>query len=102
MIRRPPRSTLFPYTTLFRSALGEVVRRPRIRKDGPLDRDDGRDVSRLGGADLAGGGRSQPPILPVPPPGGRTPARHRAGRRGSAPPPPRGSRGATAPRSGGG
>src|SRR2546427_2060498 len=24
MIRRPPRSTLFPYTTLFRSALGEV------------------------------------------------------------------------------
>src|SRR3712207_7603669 len=27
MIRRPPRSTLFPYTTLFRSGLGvEVVR----------------------------------------------------------------------------
>src|SRR2546422_8246695 len=26
MIRRPPRSTLFPYTTLFRSSLG---RRPR-------------------------------------------------------------------------
>src|SRR5256885_15263304 len=25
MIRRPPRSTLFPYTTLFRSAGGEVV-----------------------------------------------------------------------------
>src|SRR3712207_8209841 len=25
MIRRPPRSTLFPYTTLFRSALGIVV-----------------------------------------------------------------------------
>src|SRR3712207_8347978 len=24
MIRRPPRSTLFPYTTLFRSALAEV------------------------------------------------------------------------------
>src|SRR2546430_7740394 len=24
MIRRPPRSTLFPYTTLFRSAPGEV------------------------------------------------------------------------------
>src|SRR3712207_8733600 len=24
MIRRPPRSTLFPYTTLFRSALGEA------------------------------------------------------------------------------
>src|SRR2546422_8039096 len=25
MIRRPPRSTLFPYTTLFRSRLGSVV-----------------------------------------------------------------------------
>src|SRR2546427_9053794 len=30
MIRRPPRSTLFPYTTLFRSVLGdrEAVTRP--------------------------------------------------------------------------
>src|SRR3712207_7849046 len=27
MIRRPPRSTLFPYTTLFRSAVGSVVLR---------------------------------------------------------------------------
>src|SRR3712207_9151269 len=26
MIRRPPRSTLFPYTTLFRSAVGMSVR----------------------------------------------------------------------------
>src|SRR3712207_7428694 len=26
MIRRPPRSTLFPYTTLFRSAVGEQPR----------------------------------------------------------------------------
>src|SRR3712207_6864546 len=26
MIRRPPRSTLFPYTTLFRSALGDHAR----------------------------------------------------------------------------
>src|SRR2546430_13659861 len=26
MIRRPPRSTLFPYTTLFRSAVGAEVR----------------------------------------------------------------------------
>src|SRR2546430_3517439 len=25
MIRRPPRSTLFPYTTLFRSATGEQI-----------------------------------------------------------------------------
>src|SRR3712207_7003375 len=37
MIRRPPRSTLFPYTTLFRS-LGRAgdrrVRRPCLRRDG--------------------------------------------------------------------
>src|SRR5947207_7451874 len=32
MIRRPPRSTLFPYTTLFRS-LG-VLRRPALGADG--------------------------------------------------------------------
>src|SRR3712207_6870929 len=32
MIRRPPRSTLFPYTTLFRSVAGEVgQRRPVVR-----------------------------------------------------------------------
>src|SRR2546426_2000149 len=30
MIRRPPRSTLFPYTTLFRS--GEVGARPRAQR----------------------------------------------------------------------
>src|SRR5689334_23995064 len=30
MIRRPPRSTLFPYTTLFRSAGGVGFDRPRI------------------------------------------------------------------------
>src|SRR2546421_6391657 len=29
MIRRPPRSTLFPYTTLFRSTLPERSRAPR-------------------------------------------------------------------------
>src|SRR2546425_5178446 len=28
MIRRPPRSTLFPYTTLFRSVTGVIVARP--------------------------------------------------------------------------
>src|SRR3712207_8585557 len=27
MIRRPPRSTLFPYTTLFRSVLGQLLGR---------------------------------------------------------------------------
>src|SRR2546430_17491641 len=30
MIRRPPRSTLFPYTTLFRSHLGPGVHAPPV------------------------------------------------------------------------
>src|SRR5438270_4703981 len=54
MIRRPPRSTLFPYTTLFRSSLcrvrrhfagdqviGEGLERPPVRLErqgAPLDR----------------------------------------------------------------
>src|SRR2546430_10476693 len=36
MIRRPPRSTLFPYTTLFRSAVGTVLQADG-RAAGPLD-----------------------------------------------------------------
>src|SRR2546422_8112551 len=35
MIRRPPRSTLFPYTTLFRSGRPDSHRRGRRRDDGP-------------------------------------------------------------------
>src|SRR3712207_9177456 len=46
MIRRPPRSTLFPYTTLFRS-VGEV-------SDGAL----GGDISRVGRRDSPEGGRA--------------------------------------------
>src|SRR3712207_8806539 len=33
MIRRPPRSTLFPYTTLFRSAAEEALRESENRLD---------------------------------------------------------------------
>src|SRR5256886_11555564 len=33
MIRRPPRSTLFPYTTLFRSFLGGVLQRKIVPPD---------------------------------------------------------------------
>src|SRR5256885_9644344 len=32
MIRRPPRSTLFPYTTLFRSLLGHLLGAPRSER----------------------------------------------------------------------
>src|SRR3712207_9022142 len=41
MIRRPPRSTLFPYTTLFRSAYG--ARRDRAREADERHRADGED-----------------------------------------------------------
>src|SRR6185436_20397894 len=48
MIRRPPRSTLFPYTTLFRSpewtAIPESA--PRVPADRPADRTD-RKSTRL-------------------------------------------------------
>src|SRR2546421_9482366 len=37
MIRRPPRSTLFPYTTLFRSV--RAITRPAAARRGPLPQD---------------------------------------------------------------
>src|SRR5258705_2958128 len=36
MIRRPPRSTLFPYTTLFRSRISKSLR--CVRQDQPYNR----------------------------------------------------------------
>src|SRR3712207_6915851 len=51
MIRRPPRSTLFPYTTLFRS----VAREERARARGGEERPDHGtgDGSAVGGGDGA-------------------------------------------------
>src|SRR2546430_11839430 len=52
MIRRPPRSTLFPYTTLFRSVGGEHHRRDVAQgsvvghEHDPLDRVVGNEPSR--------------------------------------------------------
>src|SRR5256885_17192142 len=37
MIRRPPRSTLFPYTTLFRSVPGAIVRFVDAANGSPRD-----------------------------------------------------------------
>src|SRR3712207_9161303 len=37
MIRRPPRSTLFPYTTLFRSERRRDRGRPRVEREGDDD-----------------------------------------------------------------
>src|SRR2546422_4963375 len=36
MIRRPPRSTLFPYTTLFRSVIEALERHPGVRASASL------------------------------------------------------------------
>src|SRR2546426_7384050 len=33
MIRRPPRSTLFPYTTLFRSIRARLLKQSRVSRD---------------------------------------------------------------------
>src|SRR3712207_9001906 len=55
MIRRPPRSTLFPYTTLFRSHVGvdEVLRRHPEAPGGDLLRRAAPEVSvRVGGEPL--------------------------------------------------
>src|SRR5437016_10882767 len=48
MIRRPPRSTLFPYTTLFRSRDRHPARPPRtdVRQPGGRDRGHGRRAHR--------------------------------------------------------
>src|SRR3712207_9568431 len=35
MIRRPPRSTLFPYTTLFRSVRPRAIRDMEVGREGP-------------------------------------------------------------------
>src|SRR3712207_7735210 len=51
MIRRPPRSTLFPYTTLFRSLLHPRAARP----------DQGREAGLLAGAEGGELLRRRPP-----------------------------------------
>src|SRR5256885_11407037 len=52
MIRRQPRSTLFPYTTLFRSAVGVDQRATRVaRVDGGVGLDEGAERART--VDLA-------------------------------------------------
>src|SRR2546426_4752376 len=93
MIRRPPRSTLFPYTTLFRSsdldALPDVADRVvwleqgRAKKIGPpaLLAEDALCAAGLGTAVAGGGGGRGPPPPPPPPPPD-------AGGRGGGPRPP--------------
>src|SRR5260370_18738827 len=58
MIRRPPRSTLFPYTTLFRSALGVRHRCDRVeeRRDQEHERREPERVARDHAARVPGRG----------------------------------------------
>src|SRR3712207_7384271 len=65
MIRRPPRSTLFPYTTLFRSpvlVVPEPRRGPRLRRDAGGRSGPGRGGRRR----VAGGVRPARPGPPEP------------------------------------
>src|SRR2546425_5989687 len=60
MIRRPPRSTLFPYTTLFRSAAGYGDQAEHDRYAHPADKSQGGCVPGAGdrgGDDQRHGGR---------------------------------------------
>src|SRR2546422_1884999 len=54
MIRRPPRSTLFPYTTLFRSQRGQGDRAGERQPERPLEPE--RQERRGVGADAEEGG----------------------------------------------
>src|SRR5438874_9141983 len=56
MIRQPPRSTLFPYTTLFRSSPG--TKAPLAWADGPAQAGEGRS-GLLAGELRARGARSE-------------------------------------------
>src|SRR5260370_10285021 len=62
MIRRPPRSTLFPYTTLFRSRRGGLRGRAGARRSGAVGRRrvelrrDPHELRDRTGSSLQGGG----------------------------------------------
>src|ERR1051325_3302080 len=109
MMRRPPRSTLFPYTTLFRS--WHFTAGGALRAAGPGGERGGQGVRRAGGrAEAAGeGGRGAPahPALPCQGDARRRPRRGGEiqdpgvrGHTGSAR--AAGHQGAAAPRGGGG
>src|SRR3712207_8969836 len=60
MIRRPPRSTLFPYTTLFRSRGLELVHRLGRRRDLLLVVEDADDLAHLREAVEVAGAERRP------------------------------------------
>src|SRR6266540_6199092 len=91
MIRRPPRSTLFPYTTLFRSASdsrsrGTPPSRPDLASRHVEQRAEhlvsaGPRPEQLiqGGVPFGLGGTAPDPVLPAEQPSGEAGAAHRAG-----------------------
>src|SRR5256714_15453208 len=63
MIRRPPRSTLFPYTTLFRSVFHGVVEQVQERlRDRLAVNDSGGELSRRGLEDDRDAALAEPPL----------------------------------------
>src|SRR3712207_7112719 len=72
MIRRPPRSTLFPYTTLFRSEAGELHRKLALQdlQGGDLQVREVDAGARLAVLAVAGAvGRAEDLVLDVAPSG---------------------------------
>src|SRR3712207_8368564 len=59
MIRRPPRSTLFPYTTLFRSRSGQLSSR-RVLGRARVERGDPAEGRAPGGGDIEDAGLTHP------------------------------------------
>src|SRR5262245_62797337 len=60
MLRRPPRSTLFPYTTLFRSQCLDLCREAAVaRGEAVLGEDDGWVTEFRAGEQVSKGGRSE-------------------------------------------
>src|SRR5258707_14483892 len=59
MIRRPPRSTLFPYTTLFRSDRGVQREEVGLERDAVDHGNDLRDLRRCRGELVHGSTRSE-------------------------------------------
>src|SRR3712207_9220678 len=68
MIRRPPRSTLFPYTTLFRSGLHQQQRGRPLPAAGPRARGAAARARPLEEARYAGRGAEDALALLAPPP----------------------------------
>src|SRR3989454_6434914 len=100
MIRRPPRSTLFPYTTLFRSLLGAyaagltrvtapIVRRAALEVLGRLARSRRWGAAAAVAAALVRGGRAGTPPRGSGLPRPRPPAPPRGGAHSAPPAPPR-------------